>query len=136
MSVLFQILFPFNLLDNIERPSLCNTVGPWDLCLIRRPPVGFCFLIKQTCSLLFPTPAHLQWWETQASRVSCPVWLGLHLPSPTITPTPHTEKDREKQTSFVWPERLNTYEPILLQHQDNRNTERFTSVQSFSRVRL
>ena len=55
--------------------------------------MGFSFSIKQTCCLLFPARAHLQWWETQASWVSFPVWLGLHFPSPTITPhTTHRKR--------------------------------------------
>ena len=28
VSILFQILFPFSLLHNIEQSSLCSTVGP------------------------------------------------------------------------------------------------------------
>ena len=28
VSILFQILFPFRLLQNIEQSSLCYTVGP------------------------------------------------------------------------------------------------------------
>ena len=28
VSILFQILFPFRLLQNIEQSSLCSTVGP------------------------------------------------------------------------------------------------------------
>ena len=31
VSILFQILFPFRLLQNIEQSSLCYTVGP---CLV------------------------------------------------------------------------------------------------------
>ena len=32
LSILFQILFPFILLKNIEHSSLCYTVGPYRTC--------------------------------------------------------------------------------------------------------
>ena len=34
VSILFQILFPFRLLHNIEQSSLCYRVGPYWLCIL------------------------------------------------------------------------------------------------------
>ena len=34
VSILFQILFPFRLLQNIEQSSLCYTVGPCRLSIL------------------------------------------------------------------------------------------------------
>ena len=34
VSILFQILFPFRLLQNIEQSSLCYTVGPCWLSIL------------------------------------------------------------------------------------------------------
>ena len=34
VSILFQILFPFRLSDNIEQSSLCYTVGPCWLSIL------------------------------------------------------------------------------------------------------
>ena len=34
VSILFQILFPFKLLQNIEQSSLCYTVGPCWLSIL------------------------------------------------------------------------------------------------------
>ena len=36
VSTLFQILFPFGLLQNIEQSSLCSTVGPCFLSVLNR----------------------------------------------------------------------------------------------------
>ena len=36
LSILFQILFPFRLLQNIEQSSLCYTVGPYWLFILNR----------------------------------------------------------------------------------------------------
>ena len=39
VSILFQILFPFRLLQNIEQSSLCYTVGP---CLLSILNIAVC----------------------------------------------------------------------------------------------
>ena len=41
VSILFQILFPFSLLYNIEQSSLCYTVGPCWLSILRIAVWGF-----------------------------------------------------------------------------------------------
>ena len=74
MYLLFQILFPYKLLHNIEYGSLCYTVGPCSLsgfytvvCLW----VYFCFLYNFTCIILFLTPhiSNIIWY------LYFPVWL-------------------------------------------------------------
>ena len=51
VSSLFQILFPFTLLQNIEQSSLCYTVGPCWLCVLN---IAVCTCQSQTPNLSFP----------------------------------------------------------------------------------
>ena len=45
VSLLFQILFPFRLLHNIEQSSLCSTVGP---CWLSISYIAVCACQSQT----------------------------------------------------------------------------------------
>ena len=45
VSVLFQVLFPFRLLQNIEQSSLCYAVGPWWFSILN---VAVCICKFQT----------------------------------------------------------------------------------------
>ena len=45
VSILFQILFPFRLLHNIEQSSLCYTVGP---CWLSMLNIAVCTCQSQT----------------------------------------------------------------------------------------
>ena len=45
VSIFFQILFPFTLLQNIEQSSLCYTVGPCWLSIVN---ITFCTCQSQT----------------------------------------------------------------------------------------
>ena len=45
VSVLFQILFPFRLLQNTEQSSLCYTVGP---CLLSILNIAVCTCQSQS----------------------------------------------------------------------------------------
>ena len=45
VSILFQILFPFKLLHNIEQSSLCYTVGPCWLSILN---IAACTCQSQT----------------------------------------------------------------------------------------
>ena len=44
-SILFQILFPFRLLQNIEQSSVCYTVGP---CWLSNLNIAVCTCQSQT----------------------------------------------------------------------------------------
>ena len=55
VSVLFQILFPFRLLQSIEQSSLCYTVG---LCWISILNIALCIFQSQTFNLSLPHPQH------------------------------------------------------------------------------
>ena len=50
VSIVFQILFPFRLLHNIEQSSLCYMVSP---CWL---PILFFWLHHVTCRILVPQP--------------------------------------------------------------------------------
>ena len=51
VSILFQILFPFRLLQNIEQSSLCYTVGPYWLSILN---IALCaWYLGLTCTQLF-----------------------------------------------------------------------------------
>ena len=50
-SILFQILFPFRLLQSIEQSSLCYTAGPCWLPILN--------IAVSTCPLLIKTPVRL-----------------------------------------------------------------------------
>ena len=50
VSILFQILFPFRLLQSIEQSSLCYTVGPW-LSILN---TAVCTCQSQTPNLSLP----------------------------------------------------------------------------------
>ena len=54
---LFQIIFPFGLLQNIEWPSLCYTVGPGWLFMLN---IAVCTCQSQTPNLFLP-PILLSW---------------------------------------------------------------------------
>ena len=49
VSVLFQILFPFRLLQNIQQGSLCYTVGPCWLSIICFLSFSFVSGLKRIC---------------------------------------------------------------------------------------
>ena len=49
VSILFQILFPFRLLQNIEQSLLCYTVGPCWLSILN---IAMCTCQSQTPNLL------------------------------------------------------------------------------------
>ena len=51
--ILFQILFPFRLLHNIEQSSQCYTVGHWGLSVLS---VAVC--TRQSLTIPHPTPNH------------------------------------------------------------------------------
>ena len=51
VSILFQILFPFRLLQNVEQSSLCYTVGP---CWLSMLNITVCTCQSQTPSLSLP----------------------------------------------------------------------------------
>ena len=51
VSILFQILFPFSLLQNIEQSSLCYTVG---LCWLSILDIAVCTCQSQTPNLSLP----------------------------------------------------------------------------------
>ena len=51
VSILFQILFPFRLLQNAEQSSLCYRVGPWWLSILN---IAVCTCQSQTLSLSHP----------------------------------------------------------------------------------
>ena len=53
VSILFQILFPFKLLQNIEPSSLCYTVGPCWLSILN---IVVCTSQSQTPNLSLPSP--------------------------------------------------------------------------------
>ena len=56
VSLLFQILFPFGLLQNIEQSSLCCTVGPCCyllLSILNRAVRVYLFPLKILCSLFY-----------------------------------------------------------------------------------
>ena len=53
VSILFQILFPFRLLQNIEQSSLCYTVGPCWLFILN---IVVCTDQSQTPNLSLPPP--------------------------------------------------------------------------------
>ena len=52
VSVLFQILFPFRLLQSVEQSSLCYTVGPCCLSILN---ITVCIRSSQTPNLPHPT---------------------------------------------------------------------------------
>ena len=79
VSILFQILFPFKLLHNIEQSSLCYTVGPCCLSILN---IAVCTCqLRLTCtqstySQHVLSPSTCQWagrWEqsSQHSRQDC-----------------------------------------------------------------
>ena len=51
VSILFQILFPFRLLQSIDQSSLCYTVGP---CWIPILNIAVCTCQSQTPNLSLP----------------------------------------------------------------------------------
>ena len=51
VSILFQILFPFKLLHNIEQSSLCYTVSPCWLSILN---IVVCTCQSQTANLSLP----------------------------------------------------------------------------------
>ena len=53
VSILFQILFPFWLLQNIEQSSLCYSVGPCWLSILN---IVVCTCVSQTPSISLPAP--------------------------------------------------------------------------------
>ena len=53
VSILFQILFPFRLLHNIEQGSLCYTVGPCCLSILN---IAVCTCQLQIPNLSLPLP--------------------------------------------------------------------------------
>ena len=55
VSILFQILFPFRLLQNIEQSSLCYTVGPCLLSVLNIA-VCTCYTTLYMLSSLIHTP--------------------------------------------------------------------------------
>ena len=56
VSILFQILSPFRLLENIEQCSLCYTVGPCWLSVLN---MAVCTCQSQTPNLSLPCPLSL-----------------------------------------------------------------------------
>ena len=57
VSILFQSLFPFRLLCNIEQHSLCYTIGP---CWLSALNIEVCTCQSQTSNLsLLPNPCSL-----------------------------------------------------------------------------
>ena len=67
-SMLFQILFPFRLLQNIGQSSLCYTVDPCGLSILN---IVVCTLEKEmaTHSVLFPGES-----QGQKSLLGCWLW--------------------------------------------------------------
>ena len=55
-SILFQILFPFRLLENTEQSSLCYTVGPSWLFIFNTRSVCMSIPNSQSIPLLHPFP--------------------------------------------------------------------------------
>ena len=53
VSILFQILLPFRLLQNIEQCYLCYTLGPCCLSILN---IAVCTYQSQTPSLSLPLP--------------------------------------------------------------------------------
>ena len=53
VSILFQILFPFRLLQSTEQSSLCYTVGPCWLSILN---IAMCTCQSQTPNLSLPSP--------------------------------------------------------------------------------
>ena len=51
VSILFQIIFPFGLLQSIEQNSLCYTVGPCWLSILNK---ALCTCSSQTPNLPLP----------------------------------------------------------------------------------
>ena len=58
VSILFQILFPFRLLQNIEQSSLCYTVGPCWLSVLN---ITVCTCQSQLPIYLSPNPKLPPW---------------------------------------------------------------------------
>ena len=52
VSTVFEILFPFRLLQNIEQSSLCCTVGSCWLSILK---IVVCIYLSQTHNLSLPT---------------------------------------------------------------------------------
>ena len=55
ISTLFQILFPYRLLQSIEQSSLCYTVGPYQLSILY---IVVCMCQSQSSNLSYPPPGN------------------------------------------------------------------------------
>ena len=53
VSILFQILFPFRLLHNIEQGSLCYAVGPCLLSILNIAVCTFFFNTQKSLAFLY-----------------------------------------------------------------------------------
>ena len=82
VSILFQILFPFRLLQSIEQSSLCYTVGPYWLSILTIT-VSACWFHTPYLITLFPpsNPHHLT-ISQMATSFNPPDRLWVVLPHP------------------------------------------------------
>ena len=105
MSILFQILFPFRLLHNIEQSSLCFTAGPCWSSILKTAYILKCTMSIPN-SLTTPSPRSVySFFLSSFVFRPCHATCGLLVPRPGIEPTPPAQ---EHSHPNHWPPR-----PIL-----------------------